>query len=225
MKFWSLRLISILCISFLFSCGKDDLYPKKFQKTRFEEGNTRLFASGGEVVNPEKINKFIERISSEFSILNVSPTLDSNIISYNEANFSVELISPSKARFIMDNGKILDYKIMHEKGIILFVKDSIVSTMGAFNEVWFRFKPYIDRVEPIPFGQMTYYKPTIYAYEIDGEIQIPILSFMAHYNYGCTFYLRENNSISSDLLGKISAASNPRDTIVFRESRIVFSEY
>lgn len=223
MKPYTIVLILTILLP-LSGCDKGEYDQKTFLKSRFEAGEVHLYAKGGEITESGKIEKFTERISDLFSVFDVTPSLDSNIIEYDKADFTIELLSPTNARFVLGNGDIREFIIARNNGVISFIQDSIVSTAGSLNEVWFKFKPDIIRTEPIPFGQLTYYRPTIFAYEVNGEIRFPVLSFMAYYKQGATYYLRQGNSISDVLLAKISEGINPNDTIVFRESQIVFAE-
>lgn len=234
MKKKCLNVVLVIFMFILFSCESNSPYPVKYERDRFVNGNIHLYAQGGEVSDSTKIYDFIEMIKNDFSMFDINVSLDSNIQEYYKSDFSIELISDTKARFTLANGKTQDFSILRKKGTIFFVKDSVESTNSyyAFTDVWAKFKPYIVSVESIPFGQVTNYKSTIFAYEFDDEIQFPILSFMGVYmpyrlhtvEYVEEVHQREQNSMSDDFLERIKNGIYPEDSIVFRESRIIFSK-
>ncbi len=233
MKLNRLNVVALIMLFIIYSCKKDDFSPKNYEKTRFEDGDIHLYAKGGEVTDQTKIDGFINRITSDFAMFNMNISLDSNFVEYDNANFSFEIISQSKARFTLGNGLVRDYTLKRMDGAIYFIQDSIAETTEnlAYEEVWAKFKPHIVSTEEVISGQVTKYKPTIYAYEVNGEIQFPILSFMGVYMPSITFYgyseevrMRIQNSISESFLNRIKIGTYPNDSIAFRESRIVFSE-
>jgi len=185
-----------------------------------------LFTAGGEVFDTTIINEFVARVQDNFSVINVYPSLDSNIVIYNTSNYTIELLSDTRAKFILESGETLTYAIKRQHGALLFVKDTICTTTDGFNYDWNKFKPVITKTEPIPFGELTYYKPTLFAYQHDDEILIPVISIMvlSASQRSCYFHLKENNSINEDYLSEITDATQLIDSVVFRESRIVFSK-
>ncbi|HCT30441.1 MAG TPA: hypothetical protein DIW31_06850 [Bacteroidales bacterium] len=215
------------------SCKKDDFSPKKYEKSRYDSGGIHLYAKGGEINDVDKIDRFIDKIKSDFASFDLDISLDSNIIDYNNADFTFELIASDRACFTLGNGQVREYTLKREDGAIYFIQDSIAETTEniAYDEVWAKFKPHIVSTEPILLGQIIRYKPSIYAYEINGEIQFPILSFMGVYmpsrtnsGYCEEVHMRVQNSMSESFLNRITIGTYPSDSIVFRESRIVFSE-
>lgn len=226
MKTTTLKLVLYIGFLTFISCEQDDFTPVKYNKNRFEEGTIHLYARGGEINDIEKANHFIANFESAFAAFNIVPSLDSNFVEYDSVDFDFEIVSSSKARFTLSNGDVKEYGIIRKNGTILFVKDSTEQTPIFADYEWLKFQPVIVKTEPVFGGQVTYFKPTIYAYEVDGEIQFPILSLMVSYNRGMgyLFQQREPNSISDEYLAKISQPNGPTDTIIFRESRIVFSK-
>jgi len=218
----------LLCIVFLsfISCEQEESAPVKYGKNRFDEGAIYLYARGGEINDLDKANRFIDNVVSSFAAFNIVPSLDSNFVDYDSANFDLEIVSSSKARFILSNGDVKEYGIIRKNGTILFVKDSVEQTPIYTDYEWLKFKPIIVKTEPYIGGQVTYLKPTIFAYEVDGEIHFPIVSLMLKYDNGinCFFQQREPNSICDDYLSEITLPNGPNDTIIFRESRIIFSK-
>lgn len=218
-------LILIVILSFV-SCEQDNFTPAKYSKNRFEEGAIHLYARGGEINDMAKVNHFIDNMEYAFAAFNLVPSLDSNFVEYDSVDFDLEIVSSSKALFKFSNGDVKEYGIVRKNGAILFVKDTVEQAPIFFDNEWLKFQPLIVKTEPVFGGHITYIKPTIYAYEVNGEIQFPIVSIMLAYNNGtrCHFQLREQNSISDEYLSKISQPNGPTDTVVFRESRIVFSK-
>lgn len=233
----------LIILLFSYSCEKDEFKPVTFQKNRFENKNVRFFQIDGEVFDVDKISIAKKAYEDDFSMLSSSFkfALDSNIIKYNETNFSIEFTSFSKALFHYDNGKVEEYIVSRHNDEIYFIKDSIVSTWlfdAYYNKIFCKFRPNVIKTESEPntTSPTTYYKPTIFAYEINGEIQIPVLSYFTTYNnnrltttpnyvtYRTRGSSREQNSINDDFLSSITQGQFPREEIIFRESRIVFSK-
>lgn len=217
-------------VLFLASCEKDDSYPKKVQKVRFEDGKIRMFTNKGEVLNPAIISNFIKRYDDDvYTCFKFHISLDSNFVEYDNCKFDIYLDSKSRARVLNSNGKMREYTLQRQSDELLFVENtSIVSTSRAPEE-WYKFKPTIIKEEPTFGGTIIHYKSTIFAYEVNGEIYFPIVSCIATkhpLNSIETGYakwnLRQNNSISKEYLAKIAATKSSIDTIVFREDRIVF---
>jgi len=226
MKTANLKLLLFIGFLAFNSCEQDDFTPAKYSKSRFDDGAIHLYARGGEINDLAKVNHFIDNFENAFAAFNLVPSLDSNFVEYDSVDFDFEIVSSSKARFTLSNGDVKEYGIVRKNGAILFVKDSVAQTPIFSDYEWIKFQPIVVKTEPIFGGQVTYFKPTIYAYEVNGEIQFPILSLMVSYNRGMgyLYQLREQNSISDEYLSKISQPNGPTDTIVFRESRIVFSK-
>lgn len=227
----------------VYSCEKEDFKPATYQKSRFENNNVRLFQKGGEVFDAAKISDIKKIYEDHFSSLSASSkyTLDSNMIVYNEMDFSIEMLSPTKARFYYPNKHAEDYIIEKQSNEIHFIKDTVVSTWlfdAYFNVLFCKFSPAVIKTETEPntTSPTTYYKPTIFAYEMNGEIHIPVISFFSTYNnnpftsdpayakYASISSSRNQNSVDNNFISRIIQGLYPEENIIFRESVIVFSK-
>lgn len=223
-------LAAVFTLLFLVSCEKEDSFPQKLQKVRFEEGKVRMFTNKGEVSDAAVIGKFIKRIDDDiYSLFKSHISLDSNFVEYNSCNFEIEIASKSRARILTSDGKVQEFTLQRQAGALFFVKDTTVATPFPLTTEWLKFKPAIVKEEPTWGGTMTFFKPTIFAYEANGEIHFPIVSCIVtkkplnSIDTGYqSWFLRQNNSISDEYLAKIAVTNSSIDTIVFRESRIVF---
>ena len=190
-----------------------------------------MFTNRGEVFDTSIINSYIRRFQDDlYMIWKIRPSLDSNILEYDKCRFKIMLVSKSRVNILYDDGKVQPYNLQRQNGALYLVKDTLETTSFFFEREWLKFKPIIVKTEPaFPAGTTTTFKPSIFAYERNGEIQFPIVSCIANripYNsllqgYS-TWYLRQNNSISEAFLAKIATTTQSRDTIVFKESRIIF---
>lgn len=227
-----LVLLAAFFLLLLSGCEKEDSYPQKLQKVGFIEGTTRMFTNKGEVLDASVINGYIQRFQDDiYMIFKERPSLDDNILEYNSCNYTITIVSKSQATISYNDGKKQTYNLQRTNGALYFVKDTLETTTFLFDKEWLKFKPTIVKTEIIvPGATQTTFKPTIYAYETNGDIQFPIVSCIVksiptnNLSQGYSgWYLRQNNTISEEFLTKIATQTNSIDTIVFKESRIVFS--
>lgn len=213
------------------SCEKEEGYPQTLQKASFIEGTTRMFTNRGEVFDTSIINSYIRRFQDDlYMIWKIRPSLDSNFLEYDKCRFKIMLVSKSRLNILYDDGKVQPYNLQRQNRALYLVKDTLVTTSFLFDYEWLKFKPIIVKTEPaFPAGTIITFKPSIFVYETNGEMQFPIVSCIANriphtslsQGYS-TWYLRQNNTISEAFLDKITTTTQSTDTIVFKESRIVF---
>ena len=233
MKTISLSVAMLACILCTTSCDNDESYHQTLQKASFVEGTTRMFTNKGEVFDTSIINGYIRRFQDDiYMIFKERPSLDDNIMEYNSCSYTITIVSKSQATILYNDGKKQTYKLQRQNGALYFVKDTLETTSFLFDKEWLKFKPIVVKTEPAILGSTkTSFNPTVFAYETNGEIQFPIVSCIVknipaiNLSQGFSgWYLRQNNSISEEYLAKIASRTTAVDTIVFKESRIVFRE-
>jgi hypothetical protein len=216
----------------LTSCERNASEQKqKYSKYSFENGKTKLFTKGGEVTDTIKMRAFLKSFDLFLSpIPNYVPiSFDDDKRSFNEYNFEIEMLSDTKAKFIYGTDSIVELFVKKKNGIIYFSSIDTVQTYYNIKREMLEFEPLFIKTFPNKPGEsfpITKYTPCKYAYEVNGEIHFPIISYKNLKNIKSTFYsamaeLGINNSINSQYLSTIGSDCI-WDTIVFKQSEIIF---
>ncbi len=215
----------------LTSCEKNTIELKKYYRYSFENGKTKLFTKGGEVTDTSRISAFIKSYDN-FSapIPDYIPfSFDDDKGCFNDYNFELEILSDTKARLIYETDSIVDLFLKKKNGIIYFSSFDTVQTYSDIKWEMLQFEPLFVKTYPRKPGEsaaITKYSSCKYAYEINGEIHFPIISYKNIKNLELTLYstkagLGINNSINTQYLSTIGNDCIS-DTIVFKQSEIIF---
>ena len=224
--------LAYVTIFLMTSCEKNTLEQKqKYSKYSFESGKTKLFTKGGEVTDTSIISAFIKSFDKFLSpIPHYAPiSFNDDVLCINEYNFELEMLSDTRARLIYGTDSIVDLFVKKNNGIIYFSSYDTVQTYYNINREMLEFEPLFIKTYPNKPGEsfpITRYAPCKYAYEVNGEIHFPIISYKNIKNIESTHYsthaeLGINNSINSQYLSTIGMDCI-WDTIVFKQSEIIF---
>jgi hypothetical protein len=233
-----MRIIVILMASitlFLFtSCERNAHEQKqKYSRYLFESGKTKLYTKGGEITDTSSISAFI-KIYDYYTCAGipqdcVPKSFNDDEKCFNEYNFEIEILSDTQARFIYGTDSVVDLFIKRKNGVIYFSSFDTVQTYSDIKREMLEFEPLFIKTYPIKPREsfpITKYIPCKYAYEVNGEIHFPIISYKNQKQIGySTFFSRGglgiNNSINSQYLSTIGNDCIS-DTIVFKQSEIIF---
>jgi hypothetical protein len=223
------RIISLVIFFILiYSCEKENEFPKKFTQYSYLPGEIKAFTNSGEVKNSDIINSFINGFENYFWKVPVA---------FENVAFEIELLSEKKARIILletrmilNSDSIINFNIIRKNGILYFQSQDTTFSHSDLTNERFRYFPLFMTTIPGSTGfQGSIYLPCIYAIEINGEIRLPFASYIERY-YNSSGQLSSsqgignyNNVISTSYLNKIRAASFI-DTFVCQDNLIVFRE-
>jgi len=214
-------LLSVLLT--LASCTKEEHYPQVYNKTNFLQGDLVSIDKGLQMTDTAQINGFLRKVTEAFAPLNFYPTLDSNMLIYEQMVESFQLLSESRAQFMLNDNKVMQYKVEKKGTVYYFMADTLVKIPENPANKYFRYSPDIIKTEKFEAGTLYSYYPTLYAYDMGNSIVFPVLSFVAEAERGYLYFGKQNNSLSPAYISQFSATPATHQTLVYRESRIVFS--
>ena len=232
----------IIFLAFI-SCEKDDNYPKKFVRHHFVEGKLRMFTREGEVKNTELINKYIKRYRNKLSGTDLNDeskfySFEDDVNLYENYNFELFFSSSTHGNIthITKKGnKTVNFNLISGDGYInLSMRDTLFCLENSDKIPIYKCSPEIINkklLSPITgFDfEKTYFRP-LYANQVNNEIQIFLVSYLKtkHFNKNLrqiNLQQAVNNKINPDYISNFNSLfSEWRDTIVYKESYIVFKE-
>ena len=231
-------LLTLLCLSmFVFSCSKKNNYPKSFTRQEFISGEILMYTKTGKVADEAKISKFAHRIRNHFMNIPGSGEIysfEDDINSFDD--FDIELVfqTETSGEVILNSIIPADRKTIkfilrkQEDYYIASVQDTIISYSYS-EDPRHKCKPEIIKREPVPpGGEKVYYLRPFYIRKDKNEVCLYIVSYMANSYFsdeltGIFISGAVNNMINEDYLAGLSKTAEGRvDTIVFKESYIVF---
>jgi hypothetical protein len=221
LKTCSLILLAF-CTFCLFSCQKENEYPRRFKGDSYVIGEIRGFSKFGEIKYNSVINNFISESKDFF--------WQEGTASSDDWNIEIEILSESRARMITKSDSPIIFNLARKDGILYFeFPDTAVITNFYSNELG-RLSPlYMENILIYPGYSITKFIGCIYASESESEIKFPVMSYMERtYNTNDEIlYSRAgrniNNYFNISYLSKISQGSMT-DTIVYQENEIIFRE-
>lgn len=230
--FFSLVLFSIILVG----CGDDDDDSNVYKQDRFISGEVRMFTQSGEVKDKKVIKDFTERLRNFFNS-DRAYSFDDDINVYDE--FNAELIFDSRNNGILvgelyDDLEIesLEFSIKDNDGYsTISLNDTIEGPISNMNT---KYKCDIDFLKKIAVPRSTgfrywvSYLHPLFVKRVKGEIRFCFLSYMQK---RCRNNEMVHASIASPinnlmdeeyLLDLKNVSDNVTDTIVFKESYVVF---
>lgn len=229
MKTLQIIITTILLITVSFSCKKDD-YPVNYTRYSFEEGNLRMFTKNGEVSDPTKIDDFIRSLQ-EFYSGNPQfgvPDFGDDILVYEDYDIRLEFLSDRVVRVFLTEDNTIGANVKRLKDITYLEIHDTIQVFNLVIDERMKYQVSFLNVQPIPGGNIYNYLLTKYFNEKTNELSFPIASYTEKkYWEGNLVEMKgvfgRNNAISNEYLSKMSQLSAARnDTIVFKESRIIF---
>lgn len=234
------KLLIICCLSgTLFSCSRGDDYPLKYTRQEFVGGEIKMFTSYGEVTDEQIINGFISRIRAFHT---GGPGFGEDPYSFDDDveifdDFNIEIVF-----FSDEKGKVTDMSgsgagttpvefIVRKSGddINLSLRDTLSSYWYGENPVYSMNPEIVSRVDIPMMGELVSYLRPLYARKQNKEIHVWVVSYMYSSKMSGDIVLLSiiaaaNNKISSDYLaGLTKPGRSTIDTIVYKQSHIVFS--
>jgi hypothetical protein len=202
------------------TCEKDNDFPKKYVFDSFYSGDLMAYTKTGEITDELTIENFIKGQNE-----NLWP-LDNQT---NDWNVEITIISDTKAR-ISDSDTSILYDLIRQNGIIYFqFTDTMISHSTLTNER-LKYSPLFVQSYPGMSGIPGIYMPCYYFIESNGEIHLPIVSYIEKI-YGSTGDLisgqgigNYNNVFNTTYLNKVLNSGNLIDTIVYQDNKVIFKE-
>ena len=202
-------------------CDKDTDHPKRYVRDDTYTGQIRLFTNSGEINDPEIIDRFISGTKSYFRA--GENELD------DEWQVGIEILTGTAARLVFAPDSSIDFNLVRENGVLYFeFRDTLIRN-GTFGDEQLKYKPLFVLESPSFPGIHTVYVPCIYAIEYNGEIHIPVVSYVERiYDSNGEFLYSQgignnNNVFDTTYLEKMQNGSFI-DSIAFQDNVIVFRE-
>lgn len=238
-----LSIIFVICIVLtIASCEKSADYPKRLMRSEFISGDLKMFTKEGEVTDQQLINDFIKRYRNILSSNYPNSTqkvysFEDDIDQYDHYNYEFIFHSATNGQIvtIMDDKESYEFDLITKNGYInLSINDTITSLVSNTGNSIYKCLPEI--ISEVLLSRTTgydavqqYLRP-LFAKKIANEIHLVLVSYLEtkHYNDELkSIHLKGaiNNMINLDYVTNYKKLnSNWRDTLVYKESYIIFKE-
>lgn len=191
----------------IFSCEKDDNYPKKYSLDAFSVGQLRVYTNTGEITELNTINNFVAGQEDYFWPAGYSDEI---------WGIEIELISESSAK-LSNSETTVYFDLVRNNGLLYFQEKGTTPVYLV---------PTDERLKYPPLSPNSWY----FAIESGNEIYFPFVSYheIVFSNTGEIMSVsgigNYNNEFNTSYLEKLQNQSPFIDTIAFQENRIVFGE-
>ena len=222
------KLITFFLALTTLACQKEDSYSYSgiYNSQRTEISEIRLFTKAGEIINKDKIERFIKRLHADLFVLNYDSTIDVT------GKISIEFLPDSKANFTFMNN--LEKRNVIETNDNIIFESEIISTQynftaNPFCNKAYTFFPFYSETIPLTlasgFYSKTNYKHCYYTKGNKEVIEFPLLSYLY------SKYINENNH-STETVKNINNEFNlnslndltESDTLAIQQFRIILKK-